>query len=145
MNENLEIRWLQRLAHYEKALARLATAVNLVAVTYDSAEQEDLLREGMVQRFEYTQELAWKLMKDYAEYQGFTGIQGSRDAIRTSLQIGVITDRTWMDTIADRNITSHCYDEAEFLAVLDKIANVYLPLFRDLEVQMQKNKEKEGV
>lgn len=145
MNENLEIRWLQRLAHYEKALARLATAVNLVAMTYDSAEQEDLLREGMVQRFEYTQELAWKLMKDYAEYQGFTGIQGSRDAIRTSLQIGVITDRTWMDTIADRNITSHCYDEAEFLAVLDKIANVYLPLFRDLEVQMQKNKEKEGV
>lgn len=136
---------MQRLAHYEKALARLATAVNLVAVTYDSAEQEDLLREGMVQRFEYTQELAWKLMKDYAEYQGFTGIQGSRDAIRTSLQIGVITDRTWMDTIADRNITSHCYDEAEFLAVLDKIANVYLPLFRDLEVQMQKNKEKEGV
>lgn len=128
-----DIRWLQRLEHYQKALARLSAAATLVARNYDDPEQEDLLREGLVQRFEYTQELAWKVMKDYAEYQGYTDIQGSRDAIRTSLQMGIITDRTWMETIADRNITSHCYDEAEFMEVLTKVVNVYLPMFKALE------------
>ena len=40
-----------------------------------------------IQRFEYTHELAWKVMKDYAEYQGYTDIRSSRDAIRKA-QIG---------------------------------------------------------
>lgn len=138
-----DTRWLQRLEHYQKALSRLTIATNLVSRSSGNSEQDDLLREGLVQRFEYTQEFAWKLMKDYAEYQGYTEIHGSRDAIRTSLQMGVIDDRDWMDTIADRNITSHCYDEAEFLEVLHKIVNIYLPLFQSLEKKMIQLKAKE--
>ena len=45
-------------------------------------------------------------MKDYAEYQGYTDIRGSRDAIRKALQIGLIEDKRWMETIEDRNLTS---------------------------------------
>lgn len=50
-------------------------------------------------------------MKDYAEYQGISGIIGSRDAIRQTLQIGLIEDGRWMDTISDRNLSSHNYDD----------------------------------
>lgn len=50
-------------------------------------------------------------MKDYLEYMGIEGIIGSRDAIRYALQNGLIDDDRWMDTISDRNITSHNYNQ----------------------------------
>lgn len=74
-------------------------------------EVDELLQEGLIQRFGYTHELVWKVMKDYAEYQGYTDIRGSRDAIRKALQIGLIEDKRWMETIEDRNLTSHNYDD----------------------------------
>ena len=49
-------------------------------------------------------------MKDYAEYQGYTDVRGSRDAIRNALEINLIDDKRWMDTIEDRNLTVHNYD-----------------------------------
>ena len=64
-----------------------------------------------IQRFEYTHELAWKVMKDYAEYQGYSDIRGSRDAIRKALEINLIFDRRWMESVEDRNLTSHNYDD----------------------------------
>ena len=68
---------------------------------------DELLKEGLIQRFEYTHELAWKVMKDYAEYQGYTDVRGSRDALRQALQMGLINDAVWMDSIEDRNLISH--------------------------------------
>ena len=85
-----DVRWRQRLENYDKALARLRKAVDIIAAEqHGSSEVDDLLKEGLVQRFEYTQELAWKVMKDYEEYQGYTDVQGSRDAIRRALQMGL--------------------------------------------------------
>lgn len=71
MSENQDIRWVQRLSNYDKAVARLQNAARIVSTEKQfSGEVDDLLKEGLVQRFEYTQELAWKVMKDYEEYQG---------------------------------------------------------------------------
>ena len=102
-----------------------------------SGDVDELLKEGLVQRFEYTQELAWKVMKDFEEYQGFTDIQGSRDAIRRALQMGLVASQSWMDTVSSRNLTSHCYDESEFNSILDKIINDFLPIFNDFRQKMK--------
>ena len=67
----------------------------------DNKDIDDLLKEGVIQRFEYTHELAWKVMKDYAEYQGYTDLRGSRDSFRIALQMGLIEDDEWMDSIED--------------------------------------------
>lgn len=135
---NNDTRWIQRLNNYEKALERLKKAAGIIsAANMFSGEVDDLLKEGLIQRFEYTQELAWKVMKDYEEYQGLTDIQGSRDAIRKALQMGIIESQTWMDTISSRNLTSHCYDESEFNGVLDKIINNFLPIFIDFNNKMK--------
>ncbi len=121
---------MQRLDNYDKALARLRNAAKIVSAEKQfSGDVDDLLKEGLVQRFEYTQELAWKVMKDYEEYQGFTDVQGSRDAIRMALQMGLVEDASWMKTISSRNLTSHCYDEDEFNTVLHQIVFDYLPIF----------------
>ncbi len=93
---------------------------------------DDLLKEGLIQRFEYTRELAWKVMKDFAEYQGYTEIRGSRDAFRIALQMGLIEDSAWMDSIADRNLTSHNYDEDVAEEVYQSVVEKYHPLFRIL-------------
>ena len=65
MAEIQDIRWMQRLSNYDKALARLQNAAEIVSTEKQfSGEVDELLKEGLVQRFEYTQELAWKVMKD---------------------------------------------------------------------------------
>ena len=61
-------RWEQRLDSYHKALARLA---EIVGASKKRALNE-FERDGLVQRFEFTHELSWKLMKAYAEYQAST-------------------------------------------------------------------------
>lgn len=137
MTENKDIRWMQRFDNYRKALRLLGQAVKIVSQRVNEDEAvEDLLKEGLIQRFEYTHELAWKVMKDYAEYQGYTDIRGSRDAFRKAFEMEIITDKRWMESIADRNLTSHNYDDETAEAIYEAVVNVYYPLFVQLESTM---------
>jgi nucleotidyltransferase substrate binding protein (TIGR01987 family) len=137
MLEDNDIRWLQRFENYRKALAKLNRAVYIVSKTSDfDGDIDELLEEGLIQRFEYTHELAWKVMKDYAEYQGYTDIQGSRDAFRKSLEMGIIDDELWMESIKDRNLTSHNYDDTTAHNILKAIIEDYFPLFNAFEKKM---------
>lgn len=132
-----DIRWQQRFSNYRKALARLTQAVEIMQQRETAGnELEALLQEGLIQRFEYTHELAWKVMKDYAEYQGYTDIRGSRDAIRKALEMGLIDDRRWMESIEDCNLTSHNYDDETAEEIYESIVHVYHPLFCRFEAAM---------
>ena len=132
------IRWQQRFSNYRKALVKLNQAVVLLSEQIErEAVIDELLQEGLIQRFEYTHELAWKVMKDYAEYQGYTDVRGSRDAIRKALEMGLIDDRSWMETIEDRNLTVHNYDNEIASEIYENIMNVYAPLFVTFEGKMQ--------
>lgn len=132
-----DIRWLQRFSNYRKALAKLRRAVELQTERRElPGEIDELLQEGLIQRFEYTHELAWNVMKDYAIYQGYTDIHGSRDAIRKALEIGIIEDKRWMETINDRNLTSHNYDDDVAAEIYGAIVHIYYPLFCRFEEKM---------
>lgn len=72
-----DIRWKQRYQNYLKALSQLTSALSAHDETAKS-----LIKGGILQRFEFTHELAWKVMKDYLEYEGHQGIAGSRSASR---------------------------------------------------------------
>lgn len=135
--EEKDIRWIQRFSNYRRALAKFNQAVEIISDKMDWGDDvDDLLEEGLIQRFEYTHELAWKVMKDYAEYQGHTDIQGSRDAFRKALEMGIIDDERWMESIKDRNLTSHNYDDEIALNVLTAIIEVYAPLLNAFEKKM---------
>lgn len=134
--EEKDIRWIQRFSNYRKALFQLGKAVGIVSARLGNTDQDELLAEGLIQRYEYTHELAWKVMKDYAEYQGQTDITGSRDAIRFALRVGLVDDDRWMDTIADRNLTSHNYDDETAELIVNKVVSTYYPLFRRFEERM---------
>lgn len=131
---NQDIRWKQRFSNYQKAFGKLSEVVE-----NSTLEQlSDLEKEGLIQRFEYTHELAWKVMKDNLEYQGITGINGSRDAIREAFQNELIEEgESWMDTIKSRNKTFHLYNEDTTAEIAESIINVYYKLFLDLNKRME--------
>ncbi len=138
MAETKDIRWKQRFANYCKALNKLAQAVEILSAQNNVAEGvDDLLKEGLIQRFEYTHELAWKVMKDYAEYQGYTNIGGSRDAFRKAFEMGIIEDKRWMESIEDRSLTSHNYDNEVAEDIYKAIIGTYYPLFLKFSETMQ--------
>lgn len=130
----MDIRWQQRLMNYEKALTQLACAVNLSKQRSFS----ELEKQGLIQVFEFTHELAWNVMKDYFIYQGNTNITGSRDAVRESFNKGLITDgEGWMEMILSRNQTSHTYNLKIANEIAEKIINHYYELFNHFLQRMQ--------
>lgn len=132
-----DIRWIQRFNNYRRALEKFNQAVDIISNKLEWGEEiDDLLEEGLIQRFEYTHELAWKVMKDYAQYQGYTNIQGSRDAFRKAFEMGIIENEAWMESINDRNLTSHNYDDETVAEILKVIIDTYALLFNDFEKKM---------
>jgi nucleotidyltransferase substrate binding protein (TIGR01987 family) len=97
-----------------------------------------LEQQGFIKAFEFTNELAWNVMKDYFEYQGNTAITGSRDAIREAFRRGLVTDgEAWMETIASRNRSSQTYDENTAQRLIETISRRYLTLFNDFQTRMR--------
>lgn len=139
-----DIRWHQRFENYRKALALLTDAVEIITKELGKAEFEeeayarvnDLMKEGLIKRFEYTHQLAWNVMKDFEEYQGISPVMGSRDATRYALQLGLIEDKLWMKMIDNRNLTAHTYNEDTASLVLKDIIRNYHPLFIAFEAKM---------
>ena len=134
-----DIRWQQRLSNFQKALGQLNKAVEL------SFEKDltDLEKQGLIQAFEFTHELAWNVMKDYFEYQGNTSITGSRDATREAFNKGLITDgENWMEMINSRNQSSHTYNEDTAEEIVEKVKHFYLKLFIDFQNKMEEIRQK---
>ncbi len=129
----MDIRWQQRLSHYQKALGRLVSAVELAQVRALS----DLEEQGLIQAFEFTHELSWKLIKDYFADQGNTDITGSRDATREAYRMGLIQDgEGWMGMIKSRNESSHTYNEETARQIAKEIKERYVVLFQELNAVM---------
>jgi nucleotidyltransferase substrate binding protein (TIGR01987 family) len=129
-----DIRWKQRFQNYKKALITMKNAVTLA----DSRELSDLEKQGVIQGFEFTFELAWNVMKDYFEEQGILGINGSRDAVRQAFKSALIEDgQVWLDMIQDRNIASHSYDEETAKELVIEIINTYYPQFNGFMEKMK--------
>lgn len=99
-----DIRWKQRFDNFTRALQTLTEAIELA----HQRPLSKLEKQGLIQSFEFTHELGWKVLKDYLEDRGVGDLIGSRDATRSAFQNGLIEDgQAWMDMIKARNLTSH--------------------------------------
>ena len=122
-----DIRWKQRFHNFLKALQTLRQAAELAA----QRQLSELEKQGLVQGFEFTHELAWNVLKDYLEAQGFVGLIGSRNATRQAFKDALIQDgETWMDMIKARNLTSHTYNIAVASSIADDILIRFYPAFK---------------
>ena len=126
MSSNANSRLFLRFQNFKKAFH-----------LYESAIQPKLSvleQEGLIQRFEYTFELAWKCMQDLLTERGYANIKGPRPVIEQCFQDGVITDGViWLEMLQSRNETSHLYDEATFKRTSEKVQGNYLHLLKKFE------------
>ncbi len=128
---NQDIRWKQRFSNYESALSQLTEFI-------EHGELNKFEEQGLIKCFEYTYELAWKVIRDYFIYQGSVEINGSRDAIRMGFNKGLLADgNNWMNMVDDRIKTVHTYDEEQAAQIHDNIVNIYYKLFLDFESKMK--------
>jgi nucleotidyltransferase substrate binding protein (TIGR01987 family) len=97
-----------------------------------------LENQGLIKAFEFTHELSWNLLKDYFDYQGTVGINGSRDAAREAFSKGLLTDgEAWMEMIKSRNQTSHTYNKKVADEIVGKILESYFGQFTSLLSKMR--------
>ncbi len=131
-----DVRWMQRCAHFEKALAQLGRFIR-------KGELNELEEQGLIKSFEYTYELAWTTLKDYFEEQGETGIHGSRDAFRLAFRRGLVEEgEVWMDMVRDRILTVHTYNEDTARMIAKSVVERYYPEFIRLRELFQVLKER---
>lgn len=90
-------RWQQRLKDFEKSAQRLKEAAS-------KKEFSDLEKDGVIQRFEFTFELAWKTLKDYLENQGFSSVASPKKALQKSFSMDLVSEgNVWINMLEDRN------------------------------------------
>lgn len=138
-----DIRWHQRLSNYSKAIIELESAVELS----NERPLTKLEKQGLIQCFEYTHELAWKTLKDFLEQSGVQNLYGSKDVTREAFKLEIIQDgEAWMDMIKSRNLTSHTYEEKVADEIAQNILDSYFPQLKELnrklcELQKQSSKQ----
>ena len=142
-----DIRWQQRFSNFVKAYSKLDQAVQKIQEEYPIKEDgtieedsflDDIIKEGLIQRFEYTHELAWNVLKDFLENAGNNNIFGSKDATREAFAAGLISNgEVWMDMIKSRNKTSHTYNQETADDLFMKIVNYYHQEFYQFKNRME--------
>ena len=119
-----DIRWQQRFHNFERGFNLLRSAME----EREPKDFSDLELEGLVQRFEYTFELAWKTLRDYLEHNGLVLVQITPTAvIKAAFASKVVEDgQVWIDMLKHRNLMSHTYDSAKFQEAVEAIRSRYL-------------------
>ena len=121
----------QYFADYDKALGRLKSALE------EDVSISDTIIDGVIQRFEFTYELAWKLAKSFLNYNGIEA-NNPRSVIKEAFSEGMIANgQGWIDMLEDRNKTSHVYDEAAALKIYDKIKKMHYQLLKDFHSKIK--------
>jgi nucleotidyltransferase substrate binding protein (TIGR01987 family) len=129
MTPTADIRWQQRLSNFERALALLSAAL-----IDGPAALNQLEKEGVIQRFEYCFELAWKTTKDYMEANGVLfAVVMPRQVLKDAYAAKVIADgAVWIAMLDHRNLLSHTYNPVVFEEAVEAIHRQYLPAMEQL-------------
>ena len=121
-----DIRWKQRFQNFSKSLNYLEYALQI-------SKPDIVQKAGIIQFFEMSFDLAWKLIKDYLEEQGFVDIKSPRSALKKAYEINILEKgHEWMDLLQDRNLTAHTYDEQKATEMEHLIKHKYFPLLKEL-------------
>jgi len=124
-------RWKERLKSYSKALFQLESALR-------QKQFSVLEKDGVIKRFEFTFELAWKTLQDKLYDEGYLTTKGPKPVIKQAFKNGMITDgQAWMDMLTDRNNSTHLYEESAAVSIFDRIQITYFKLLQELKSKLE--------
>lgn len=120
-----DLRWRQRFENFEKSFL-------LIKEFYEKENMSRLEKAGMVQFFEMTIELAWKVLKDYLESEEMI-VKTPRETIKSAWQVGLIDNADiWLEALGDRNLASHTYNEDQANKLISNLDDMYYAEFDKL-------------
>jgi nucleotidyltransferase substrate binding protein (TIGR01987 family) len=129
-----DIRWQLRFSNFNKAFSKLSQAVKQAK----EKKLSELETEGLIQRFEYTYELAWKTLQDYIKDIGIAHINGPSKVLQEALKMKLITDfEGWSKLKKSREKTSHTYDPETAKEIKELILDLFFKLFSDLQTKLE--------
>lgn len=122
----------ERKNDFIKAFARLEEAL-------EKDITDDIVVDGIIQRFEFTFEQSWKIMKLYLEDQGVLDeALAPRSTIKAAFKHKMISNGDiWIELMLDRNRTSHMYDESTAYEIVKRIREVYVFEFNNLKTFLE--------
>ena len=139
--EERKPKWYERLTVYVNAIDRLT---EVIALSRQRALNQ-FERDSLIKRFEFSYEMAWKLMMSYEKENGITEVLGSKDVIRQAFKLSLVKNgEAWLEMVDARNRTSHLYDEEMVIDVVDEIIYTYHPLLIELRDIMTQKANKES-
>jgi nucleotidyltransferase substrate binding protein (TIGR01987 family) len=132
-------RWVQRFENFDRAMLLLQEAVELL----DQPDLHPMMKEGAIQRFEFSFELGWKTLMNYLDWRKVTlDRRSAADVIRTAFASGYLQNgQDWMDALDARNHMSHVYQQEIFDKVLSDVKNRFYPCFEDLREMLLMERE----
>ncbi|MGH8759843.1 MAG: HI0074 family nucleotidyltransferase substrate-binding subunit [Burkholderiales bacterium] len=127
-------RFAVTLEHFQKALARLKEAL--------AQNEDDFIRDSIIQRFEFTFETAWKAMYRWLRARGNDVDEEAYSVIPMAFERRLISEvKGWGDMRKFRNQTSHTYDQSIAIEVAAFVRHEAIPLFDALVKTLQERAE----
>jgi nucleotidyltransferase substrate binding protein (TIGR01987 family) len=125
-----KLRWQYRFDNFRRSYLLLQEAVE----KNQTETLDQLAKEGIIQRFEYCMELAWKTVKDYLENEGLVFPQITPKAVlKEAFACNLLSNgESWISALDARNKMSHTYDFKTFEVVIADITKKYLSCFGEL-------------
>ncbi|MBE6745874.1 MAG: toxin-antitoxin system, antitoxin component [Ruminococcaceae bacterium] len=127
------------MSKFSEKLDKFCDAINRLEESIEEYEVCSLssARDGVIQRFEFCTELAWKSAREFLISEGYVDLNSPKSVMRQVYADNLITDEQgWLELLQARNLTSHIYDENTAGEVFENIKNKYLSLFKELSEKL---------
>ena len=125
----------QKFQNYKNALKKLNEGLKRLEY------EDDLLRDGIIQRFEFTFEIAWKTLKAIFEDEGLIGLNSPKTVLREAFSAGIISnEELWLSMLKDRNSTTYIYSEEMAKKICLNIEEKYTEALNNLMLEIQRRK-----
>ena len=119
----------QNLESLEKAALQLKKALNESVTEY--------IRDAAIQRFEFTYELLWKVLKSYLEKIHGIRVISPRQVFKEAFALDIIGDEMlFLNMIESRNLIAHTYNEDQAEKVYDEL-KIFLPELERILAKIQ--------
>ena len=133
--QNVEREGIDLMTKFNEKYAKYCMAVDRLdesIAAYETAPS-DIIRDGIIQRFEFCTELAWKTVREYLLEEGVEFRNTPKAVMREAYAAGLLDeDALWSKLLNDRNLTSHTYNESTAQEIFGCICTDYRRLFHQL-------------
>lgn len=133
--KNIEKDGIIIMNRYQTKLKNLQNAVERLQEAVEDYAKYSIksIRDGAIQRFEFTIELAWKTIREHLINQGFSPLDSPKAVMKEAYAHNLLQDEAlWIGMLNDRYLTSHLYDDENAQKIFENIVQLYLPALKKL-------------